>query len=211
MLWLRQGRLEVTAAFLHRTAVVRARCLPAEQLKLELGSGWQRKPGWVHIDLMNRQADLRLDLRRPLPFQTGAAQEIHSEHFLEHLQYLEGLALLRECFRVLANDGRLDIGVPNLLPSLKAYVAEDRSHFARSVAWETENGCWHEPAWSATPMQRLNYMFRQNGEHRFIYDFETLRLALGEVGFGSVERRKFDPNRDSETRRGRTMWVEARK
>ena len=32
-------------------------------------------------------------------------------------------------------------------------------------------------------MDHVNYMMRQNGEHRWCYDEETMRLLLESVGF----------------------------
>jgi hypothetical protein len=48
----------------HRSAVGRARrFVRSLPLKLNLGCGPNRKPGWVNIDLFHSAADLQLDLR----------------------------------------------------------------------------------------------------------------------------------------------------
>jgi len=47
-------------------------------------------------------------------------------------------------------------------------------------------------------MECVNY---QGREHKFGYDFDTLKRALELVGFVAVRRRDFDPTLDSETSR----------
>src|SRR5712671_6346087 len=69
----------------HRAGVKRAAAFADRpSLRLNLGSGFQAKTGWVNIDLGDR-ADLALDLRQPLPFADNSATAIYSEHFFEHL------------------------------------------------------------------------------------------------------------------------------
>jgi predicted SAM-dependent methyltransferase len=209
-LMLHQIRVELTAAYyapLHRR---RAASLPTLGLKLELGSGEIRQQGWTHIDLFGRTADLRLDLRRPLPFATGSVDEIHTEHFFEHLEFSEGLTLLSECDRVLRPGGLISIGVPDPRDALAAYVRGDDDFFnddART-GHDPENG-WKRPDWVRTPMQHLNFIFHQHGDHRFIYDVDTLSRALSDVGFVEALERPFDPKRDSATRQGGTFYVDA--
>jgi hypothetical protein len=52
---------------------------------------------------------------------------------------------------------------------------------------------------------------RQNGEHRWIYDEETMRLLLESVGFVEIQRREFDPELDQELRRFGSMYMQCRK
>src|SRR3954451_14523154 len=55
--------------------------------RLNLASGYHPKPGWINVDLFAPQADLRLDLRRPMPFPDRSIDELYAEHFFEHLNY----------------------------------------------------------------------------------------------------------------------------
>ena len=59
-----------------------------------------------------------------------------------------------------------------------------------------------------TRMEHINYHFRQGGEHRFAYDFETLKYVLEKAGFIQVRRRDFDPLLDSRDRELGTLYVE---
>ena len=60
-------------------------------------------------------------------------------------------------------------------------------------------------------MEQINYHFRQDGDHRFAYDFVTLGQALSSAGFQDVKRRDFDPNLDSLDRKLGTLYVNALK
>ena len=54
-------------------------------------------------------------------------------------------------------------------------------------------------------------MFRQHGEHKFIYDYETMGKALERTGFISVRRRPYDPELDSSERAWGSLIGDGRK
>jgi predicted SAM-dependent methyltransferase len=199
---LRQVRNELYLQRVHRAAVKRAAALPrTEPLRLNLGSGFHSKPGWINVDLIDSPSTLQLDLREPLPFDDGSASDIYTEHFFEHLSYAPdppadetddssfARALLRECRRVLVPGGRLDIVVPDAEAILQAYAARGVRPFLRED--------WWAPAWCDTPMHLVNYLFRQGSEHQYAYDLETLQRVLEGEGFVRVARRRFDARLDS--------------
>src|SRR5215210_631424 len=94
---------------------------PSERLRLNLGSGPDVRAGWLNIDFMG-DADLLVDLRRPLPLPDRSAELAYSEHTLEHLDYpTDAEAFLRECLRVLRPGGVVSIGVPDGEPAIVDY------------------------------------------------------------------------------------------
>jgi predicted SAM-dependent methyltransferase len=204
---LRQLALEVRIARLHRRGVRQAgRLRTAGTLRLNLGSGDIPKEGWINVDLFGSAADLRLDLRRPLPFPDDSASYIYTEHFFEHLEYpnvtksmgwdlesdgpSEALQFLRECKRVLAPGGILDVVVPDAEGMIGVYVARGHSVNETVIPW------WG-PAWCKTALDRVNYLFRQGRQHKYAYDEETLTGVLQSVGFRDIRRRPFDPGMDA--------------
>jgi predicted SAM-dependent methyltransferase len=171
-------------------------------IRLHLGSGRRRKPGWVNIDLfLGAPVDLGWKLPRPLPFAPQTVNAIFHEHLLEHLTLEQGLALLDECHRLLRLGGILRIGVPDAGVYLRAYAGDDRR-----ILDEVRPG-------RPTRLLAIQEVFYRHG-HRTMYDLETLTLLCKAAGFSRVEERSFgdsrlDPAPDSEGRRSETLYVEA--
>ena len=95
----------------HREGVRRARTIVLP-CKLHFGSGDNLKAGWVNVDL-HSSADLRLDVREPLPFPANSVSTIYSEHFFEHLSREDGSRFLAECWRVLQPGSVCSTGLPD--------------------------------------------------------------------------------------------------
>jgi predicted SAM-dependent methyltransferase len=209
---LRELRTEIQIARLHRAAVRKAAALVVGRttpIRLNLGSGHRPKQGadWINIDLSDT-ADLQLDLREPLPFADNSVSQIYSEHFFEHLDYpnlddslgwdfetrerpSEAMSFLRECRRVLAAGGLLDIVVPDAEGIVGEYVNRVEQGFPKYKEW------WG-PKWCDTPFHCVNYVFRQGREHKYAYDEETLSSVLRAAGFADPFRRPFDPAMEAE-------------
>ena len=149
-----------------------------KEARLHLGSGERVFPEWINVDACDYPGvDLRWDLRSRLPFRDGAARLIYSEHTLEHLESDEAEALLAECHRLLAPDGRIRIGVPDAGLYLRAY-SEGRKEFFTELQ---HLGGAVRPL--TTPIAVVNQSFRMGGAHKYAWDFESLRLALKAAGF----------------------------
>jgi predicted SAM-dependent methyltransferase len=187
---------------LHWSGVRRARSLKPP-FRLHVGCGPNLKTGWVNVDL-SEGSDVRLDLKEPLPFPDNSATVIYSEHFFEHLSLEEGTRFLEESMRVLVPGGVIRIGVPDAERSLRQYVSGDRER------WQEIRKRYH-PEWCNTPMHSVNYFFRQAGEHKYAYDFETLSSVLEDCGFVNIRRQDWDPTLDLESRRDGTLYVDAAK
>jgi SAM-dependent methyltransferase len=175
--------------------------------RLNVGCGGRVRPGWTNIDVVP-PAEVRLDIRRPLPVPDGHCQEIYSEHVLEHLRFPgEVESVLRDWHRALGPDGVVCIGVPDSTDVLRAYVAREEGYFS---ALTSSPGY---PEWAETPLDHVNFHFRQQAvgfgqDHRYAYDRETLVARLRAAGFARVESREFDPEQDS---RPGTMYLLGRK
>jgi predicted SAM-dependent methyltransferase len=175
-------------------------------VKLNLGSGVFLKPGFLNVDLFCG-GDVTLDLRRPMPFESNCCEFIFSEHFFEHFDYPGVIGgIFKECLRILRPGGTLSFSVPDTEWPLTDYPGGPRSAYFQAC----EKFAWH-PRDCTTRMEHINYHFRQEGKHRFAYDFETVQKILGEVGFTSVARRQFDPVLDSEHREFGSLFISAQK
>jgi predicted SAM-dependent methyltransferase len=195
----------------HETSLENARKFVGERhLKLHLGCGSEHKAGWINIDL-RPDADLQLDVREPLPFGDGTVAIVYSEHFFEHLEYPgEATNLLRESLRALEPGGVFSVGVPDAEEILRQYAKGEMPALMQEWS-KDENMQWLSPWIWETPMHFVNFVFRQDCEHKYAYDFETLARVLGQAGFVNVRRREFRPDLDSEHRRDGTLYVDAAK
>jgi predicted SAM-dependent methyltransferase len=139
----------------------------AEQL--HLGSGPEILDGWVNIDNVRYPGvDVVLDVTGGLPFRD--VRFVFAEHFIEHLDLNAAMYLLRECRRVMRDDGVLRLSTPNLDWVWATHYAP---HAAEVAAVE---GCF-----------RLNRAFRAWG-HQFLYNEAALRSVLNDAGFANVRR-----------------------
>lgn len=178
------------------------RLAEAAPLKLHLGSGGQRPPGWLNVDIVGMDADLYWDLTRPLPFEDGVAEAVFFEHVLEHFPLAEVLDMLAEARRLLDPGGIVRVGVPDFGRYLESY-AGDRAFIEQ------------ERPGRPTPLLAVGEVAQSHG-HRSVWDAETLELALTEAGFEQVRRRSFgdsdlDPAPDSPHRESETVYAEGRR
>ena len=159
-------------------------------LRLHIGSGPTRVPGWINIDL--HPAELALDLRWGLPFADGSVDLVYSAHCLEHQYLADGLHTLREIHRVLEPGGRVRLVVPDMEAYARAYVEDDADFFtARREVWR----------WVPEGLTPLMTVLGNGGagargadageRHKYGYDFVTLATMLRRAGFWQVERVSF--------------------
>jgi predicted SAM-dependent methyltransferase len=166
---------------------------PEGDLRLHLGCGDSRAPGWTNIDLTG--GDVRLNLSWPLPFDDGSVSWVYSAHTLEHLDFHTAAPrLLKEIHRVLAPGGMARLAVPDLEAYAREYAAgndaffreydRQRPEFGRAAGYRTNLSKVMLMAGSAA---RSGWFF----EHKMGYDFDTLADLLRRAGFGAVERSRF--------------------
>jgi predicted SAM-dependent methyltransferase len=163
---------------------------------LHLGCGEHILPGFLNTDCFgNSKAQLGVDLRFPLPFADVSWKGIYAHHVWEHIPFDSCCALARECRRVLKPGGVVRIVVPDAEKFVRAYSREGdarREMFGWYPHWHMKEQNIH------TPMQMLNYVFRDNrfNRHEYAWDFETLERVLREAGFARVERAALNVSTD---------------
>ncbi len=94
-------------------------------MKINLGSNKKMIGGYVNVDgLQLPGVDVVHDLTQvPYPFEDGVAEEIVMIEVLEHLSFRSTLACLKECYRILKDDGVLIVQVPDIGAMCGMYVA----------------------------------------------------------------------------------------
>ena len=164
-----------------------------ENISLNIGCGPFGQDGWVNVDLMNlRNVSFTFDTRRRLPFKNGSVGRIRVEHFFEHLdKSFEVPFFLDECKRIMKAGAVLRIAVPDIEKFIAAYYTKDKS-------------LWHKlgydidalPKGFDTKVAILNHIFRQDGEHKYAYDFEGLNYVLLAHGFKNITRQQYRESLD---------------
>ena len=93
----------------------------------------------------------------------------------------------------------MSIGVPDAQVLLESYVnGLDPKEFKFHATYPD----------NPTRMEIVDRLFYGFG-HEYLYDFETLEKALLSAGYENIQRREYDPERDSEHREEWTLYVDA--
>ena len=174
-----------------------------ENLMLDLGSGGPGRSGTLGIDL-NPAADIIWDLQDNLPLPDNCVVKIFSDHFFEHLDPLIMLNLLKECRRVLKQDGILRFTVPHLDPYLQLYL-EDNAVKLSEMIYDVPKDYDEifDTAWG-----RISWLLYRNGEHRGAYDSKSIKHIVRLAGFTNVRQTSFNSDLDRNMRNS-SIYIEA--
>ncbi len=146
------------------TASAPLRQLPEGPRRLHVGAGEQLLDGWINIDIRRfKGIDLVADVTDGLDITDVDA--VFAEHFLEHLAIDHALDFLSAVQRMLVAGGRLRLSLPNL-----------------DWVWKTHYRLKVSPEDKVTAALALNAAF-YGWEHQFVWNRETLELALTATGF----------------------------
>jgi predicted SAM-dependent methyltransferase len=151
--------------------------------KLQLGAGGNDPEGWLNTDIEPNNKELYLDATDRYPFPDASFQYVFSEHVIEHLPWESGVAMLKECYRVLAPGGKIRTVTPNLAKYIQLLAGgADRDTQRFIDAKLRRNG------WPVTPVPGAYILNRQVREfgHQFLYDPATLRKSLELAGFKQI-------------------------
>jgi predicted SAM-dependent methyltransferase len=166
--------------------------------KLQLGSGSAVPEGWLGTDIFP-QSDrvMYLDAAKPYPFGDDTFEYVHSEHLIEHLSWQEGLSMLRECRRVMKPGGTIRVATPDLEVLIGLYTNQGDPLNKRYVEWITDACLDGVNVYKAAFV--INNAFRNWG-HQFLYDGETLEMAMRAAGFTDIVRRRVGESEDENLR-----------
>lgn len=89
-----------------------------DSVKLNIGCGDKKVPGYIGIDIVDRGQEIVADIRN-IPLPDNHADEILSVHVIEHVYQWEAAPLLTEWLRILKPGGKMVIECPNLLRVLR--------------------------------------------------------------------------------------------
>jgi predicted SAM-dependent methyltransferase len=189
----------------------------AKNLLVNLGSGATGKPGWVNVDLFAAPGvNCVYDCRKSLPFANSSVQGIFSEHFFEHIDYVEEVPdFLAECHRVLQPGGVLRIIVPDIEKYLQAYCRQGWEVLSKIRPLDSDRTDFYFNHKYNTKLELINFVFRQGYEHKYAYDFATLEFLLYKYGFSKVQKQEFGKSMmdklclDQQIRTSESLYIEA--
>lgn len=146
-------------------------------MKLNIGCGGRRIPGYTGIDAVPRPAADIVAKADNIPLADGVAEEIMAIHIIEHFYEWEVPVVLREWFRLLKPDGKLVAELPDIVKCCKNLVdnaMRGGKHIDQLSYW----GLYGDP--------RLKDPFMT---HRWGWTFETLEQVLHAVGFRDIQHK----------------------
>jgi len=168
-------------------------------INLELGAIEKRMEGWLTVDRAEG-ADIRLDLRFPLPFPLNCIDQIYSSHLLEHFPHAYLIKLLFECKRILKPGGLFKVSVPNARIYLEAYFHPE--------GFDVKRHCVSKVAFNYySEIDFVNYIAYMYEQHCHMFDEKSLLIILNRVGFKNVKLREFDPKLDLEVRKHESIYA----
>lgn len=148
-----------------------------------------------YCDLLGNHVFIHHDLSHSVPLKDQTADFVFSSHFLEHLFKGDAERLLADCFRVLKPGGVARICIPDLAYAVAMYARGEKVAMLE------------------------NYFFVEDKEsqlarHKYMYDFELLKLLLEKIGFSQVVRCSYQEGQTPDlklldNRPEETLFVEA--
>jgi predicted SAM-dependent methyltransferase len=180
--------------------------------KLHLGAGGNDPTGWLNTDIAPTPDEIYLDATKPYPFPDGSFHHVFSEHMISVVRWEGGVAMLKECYRVLAPGGKLRIVTPNLAKFIQLLTEKPDAEAQRFIAAKLRLTGWPESP--VTGAYILNRQVREWGT-QFLYDPATLRKSLELAGFKQITEYRVDEKtdpvfREAEIRtrnEGSDLWV----
>jgi predicted SAM-dependent methyltransferase len=154
--------------------------------KIQLGAGTVNLQGWLNTDIEPQAGQAYLDATKPFPFADGSIQYIFGEHVIEHLTYDDGLAMLRECYRVLSPGGKVRFATPDLHRLMALLDSAPPGYMDAKFKFHY----WPAKPGGVAPAFIINKEMREWG-HLFVYDEAALRESFAQAGFQSI--RRFEP------------------
>ena len=146
-----------------------------DSIKLNLGSGPRPLDGYVNLDIADGH-----DARSLSDYADESVDEVRASHVLEHINFRETDAVLREWVRVLKPGGRLRIAVPNALVCMRGII-------------ETVDG-ERDANVDFLSMALIGSNTDDHDVHRALFDDRGLRVQMQRAGLVGVREWKGDPD-----------------
>jgi hypothetical protein len=120
-----------------------------DKLRLNIGAGNVRMPGWRAIDRqMGSEA-------YPLDEKDNSVEEIRASHILEHFSYKEVGDVLKDWVRVLKPGCRIRLAVPEIDKCLSLRGKGDNNWFRYIMGGQIDENDFHKSLWTRTSLEAV--------------------------------------------------------
>lgn len=150
-------------------------------IKINVGAGDQKIPGFTSVDLYDKAADIQADICE-LPFDSEAVDEIVAYQVIEHVHYAKSQQMFDEMFRVLRPGGKVIVETPNIDVVCRNILEEGL----------TDKWIYNLVGEYYRPHDKNRYddwEHHAGSIHRNPWNFERLREVAMKAGFRQIKRR----------------------
>lgn len=159
--------------------------------KLEIGSGPNPQPDYVHVDVSANfpQVDILCDVSTErIPVDSGIFEEVLANHVIEHIPWRNAPFVVKEWARVLKPGGRIFLRTPDLRFIVDRYLSGELT-----PEWPGDEAAMIEIYGDIGPAQWTTIKLFSGQDypsnfHHVCYDLEMLSRLLGVCGFERVQR-----------------------
>jgi len=156
---------------------------PRGERRVEVGSGFNPRPGYIHVDVVPGLPDLHLVARADrLPFADGWCDEILAVHMIEHVPAGALRTVLATWHRQLAPGGVLTLHTPNGTALASVLARSDEVPVEHIWAVQSAVYGYNRAPWDANSPDAVG----MEPDHKLLFTFPLLSRVLTEAGFTDV-------------------------
>jgi len=163
-------------------------------MKANLGCGRNLKNDWLNVDILefSHENYIKANLVHAFPFTQESLEYAYSEHFLEHLDEVDGFSFMVNCFNSLKPKGVLRLSLPSLDKILDMY--NDFDNQKNKNVWFLKfrnkeqflNFVMFGESSTVETIKFNNNIFSTNDGHKYLYSKQDLFEKLYKCGFSQV-------------------------
>lgn len=193
--------------------------------RLHVGCGTRIVENWINVDslinpnlthaekekIIKKPNFIICDVTKKWPFPPNSLSFIYASHFIEHVSNTNAQFFLKNCYRSLNKRGILRLSCPDLYLWATNYIHKNQRFFVDFYQkW---------PSFSSLSTSTDIFVGQFYGwDHKWMYDYQSLKTRLRSVGFARVSRRSFGNSRipdipllEPKERRFESLYIEAQK
>ncbi len=157
-----------------------------DKFKVLFGGHWASLPDWLVL------SEGEQDITKPLELETSSVDVIFTEHVIEHVGFMDGVAFMREALRILKPGGTFHVVCPvtEKLLSFSPSGERDREYLrCLERFYQEERSLFAELKFDGlSEFNRvflLNSVFTGHG-HKFIWSAALISRVLSSLGYSAV-------------------------